>query len=229
MKRLHFICEGQTEETFVNELLRDHLARFDVLCCPALVGKPGHKGGHVSTERMCFDVKQRLLGDPSAYCTTFFDFYGLNPDFAGKKEAVLEESTKSKAETVERALLLIVEKAVGEDACRRFLPYVQMHEFEGLLFSDPHKLASGILAEKLTSDFCEIRSKFQSPEDINDSPETAPSKRILSLMPKYEKPLYGSLAALEVGLDRIRAECSRFDAWLSNLESLRGQDRGAWI
>jgi len=39
------ICEGQTEETFVNEILRPHLVAFNVLTIAALVGKPGHKGG----------------------------------------------------------------------------------------------------------------------------------------------------------------------------------------
>ena len=95
-----------------------------------------------------------------------------------------------------------------------------MYEFEGLLFSDPGKLAAGLYVEHLASDFATVRNGFSTPEEINDSPVTAPSKRILSLMPVYEKPLYGSLAAIEVGLDGIRSECKRFSQWVKRLETL---------
>jgi len=111
-------------------------------------------------------------------------------------------------------------EAVGEDAARQFLPYVQMYEFEGLLFSDVEKLASGLGVTEVRDSFAAIRDGFSTPEEINDSPETAPSKRLLALMDRYEKPLYGSLAALEIGLDKIRNECGRFDGWVSRLEKL---------
>jgi hypothetical protein len=77
MKRVHVICEGQTEETFVNELLGPHLLAFDVFPQAALVGKPGHKGGHVTTTRMAYDIRLRLTQDERAWCTTFFDYYGV--------------------------------------------------------------------------------------------------------------------------------------------------------
>jgi len=92
MKRVHVICEGQTEETFVNEVLRPHLASFNVLPIAALVGKPGHEGGHVNTARMTYDIKLRLMHDRHSWCTTFFDFYGLDPEFA-------EKECRSKAST----------------------------------------------------------------------------------------------------------------------------------
>ncbi len=97
-----------------------------------------------------------------------------------------------------------------------------MYEFEGLLFSDPAKLAAGLCAADLAGDFARIRRDFHTPEEINDSKVTAPSKRILNLIPEYEKPFYGSLAAIEVGLDVIRHECKRFDQWVRRLESLDG-------
>ncbi len=220
MKRVHIICEGQTEETFVNELLLDHLLRFDVVPQAAKVGKPGHKGGCISTARMLYDIKLRLLQDKTASCTTFFDFYGLDPDFAGRKKALLRSTIEEKATVVETALKQVVVEATDKDAVRRFIPYVQMYEFEGLLFSDPSKLASGLSVLDLVEDFLQIRRNFASPEDINDSRESAPSKRLIDLMPEYEKPLYGSLAALEIGLDVMRRECKRFDKWVASLERL---------
>jgi hypothetical protein len=221
MKRVHIICEGQTEETFVNEVLAPHLARFDVFPSASLVGKPGHKGGHVSTARMTSDILLRLRGDKTAWCTTFFDFYGLDSKFVGKDEAVSKSSYQDKARIIEEALSKHIRGRTDENVIRRFFPYIQMYEFEGLLFSDPVKMAAGLYVEELEADFVAIRNHFGTPEEINDSRVTAPSKRILELMPVYEKPLYGSLAAIEVGIDTIRRECKRFDAWVGVLEGLQ--------
>jgi len=220
MRRVHIICEGQTEETFVNEVLGPHLHRFGVFPSAALVGKPGHKGGHVTTKRMAGDVRLRLVSDPTACCTTFFDFYGLDSDFVGKAAATTKRTPGDKAKEIEIALLEHVKGQTDDTAVQRFRPYIQMYEFEGLLFSDPAKLAAGVSRTDLAEAFTTIRHGFNSPEEINDSPVTAPSKRILAHMPEYDKPLHGSLAALEVGLEVIRAECPRFNEWVTWMESL---------
>lgn len=83
MVRVHIICEGQTEETFINEVLMPDFSRKGIYLYPALIGRPGHKGGNVKYSRMKTDIENRL-NDEEAYCTTFFDFYGLHPDFPGK-------------------------------------------------------------------------------------------------------------------------------------------------
>jgi hypothetical protein len=89
------------------------------------------------------------------------------------------------------------------------------------LFSCPDQLAAGIGQSDLGTRFQSIRAGFNTPEAINDSPVTAPSKRILELFNGYEKPLHGSLAAMEMGLIAIRRECPRFDAWLRQIEALQ--------
>jgi hypothetical protein len=104
----------------------------------------------------------------------------------------------------------------------RFVPFVVMHEFEGLLFSDCASFSRGIGRPDLEVRLQDIRDDFTTPEEINDSPITAPSKRVRDLVPGYEKPLLGVLAVLEIGLLRIRAECPHFDGWLNQLESLAG-------
>jgi hypothetical protein len=95
-----------------------------------------------------------------------------------------------------------------------------MHEFEALLFSDPEKLAASLYRPELAEQFASIRNGFASPEEINDSLESAPSKRILKLYPRYEKPLGGALAAIEIGLETMRSECQHFNDWLSRLERI---------
>ena len=75
----------------------------------------------------------------------------------------------------------------------RFVPYVMMHEFEALLFSDCEQFGRGIGRPDLAASFQGIRDQFASPEEIDDSPETAPSKRVESLVAGYQKPLLGGL------------------------------------
>lgn len=222
MTRVHVICEGPTEEMFIKEVVTTDPALQHVHLLPALVGKPGHKGGNLRFERLLIDLRRRLLGDTSAHCTTFFDFYGLPGDFPGKQEAVPCASAADRANTLICHMEKRIREQVGEEPMRRFIPYVQMHEFEGLLFSSPKGLAQAVNQPDLFGAFLNIRSRFNTPEEINDSPLTAPSKRIERLVPGYDKPVHGSLAALEMGLAVVRKACPLFDAWLQRLALLPG-------
>ena len=103
---------------------------------------------------------------------------------------------------------------------RRFVPFVVVHEFEGLLFSNCQVFAQSIGRRDVAAAFQAIRDGFETPEHINDSPDTAPSKRVEDLVPEYQKPLFGSVAASEIGLHRIRGECPHFASWLRQLETI---------
>lgn len=220
MIRVHVICEGQTEEQFVNELLMPYFQGKGIWLIPSLVGKPGHKGGNFKFERLKTDVENRLLKEKGAYCTTFFDFYGLPQGFPGKQDALTSQSATQKSDIIKARLVDELTKHLGQNVMRRFIPYIQMYEFEALLFSNPDAFASGVDLPHLAPKLAQIAAGFESPEQINDSPHTAPSKRIEQLIPGYEKPLLGSLAALEVGLQTMRTKCGLFDAWLSQLEAI---------
>jgi len=220
MIRIHIICEGQTEEAFVNNLLVPHFAPYEIVLHPSLIGKPGHKGGFVNLNRLFVDIRNRLLSDKTSWCTTFFDYYGLPDNFPGKPEAEKGGTATEKSLRLLTGLMTALEERVGAEPLRRLIPYVQMHEFEGLLFSDPDKFASGICRPNICSRLHEVRNKFANPEEINDDPITAPSKRIQAVYAGYEKPTHGTLAALEIGLQTIRNHCSLFDNWLKRLESL---------
>jgi hypothetical protein len=220
MIRMHVICEGQTEEMFVNELLAPVFLPKGVQLVPALVGKPGHKGGNFKFERLQADVKNRLLGDRTAYCTTFFDYYGLPQSFPGKQAQAAQADIQDKAYAVQDAMVDELTRLIGQDPMRRFIPFIQMYEFEALLFSDPNAFANGIDRAALSRPLGAISAQFESPEHINNSPLTAPSKRIEALMADYQKPLMGTLAALEVGLDVMREKCVLFNGWLTRIESL---------
>jgi hypothetical protein len=223
MIRLHVICEGSTEEMFANELLVTPLMASGISLAPARIGRPGHKGGNVKFRRLLFDIQQRLLRDQHCYCTTLLDYYGLPGDFPGKADSSQYAKSHDKFMHIAAALSGEIAKELGE-AGRRFIPYIQMHEFEGLLFSQPYILAQSLQMPKLAAQFDTIRNSFSTPEDINDSPNTAPAKRIASLFSGYDKPVHPVLAARAMGLDTIRRECPLFDEWIKQIEALPGGD-----
>ena len=149
------------------------------------------------------------------------DFYGMpqTPDDAwpGRVQAN-GEPFERKAEIVQEEIARDVVTEVGGSQ-DRFLPYVVMHEYEGLLFSDPDRFAEAIGRRDLAGNFRMIRSAFRTPEEINDSPVTAPSKRVEALVPGYQKPLMGTIAAQQIGLAAIREECPYFNRWVQALEA----------
>jgi hypothetical protein len=230
MTRLLVHVEGQTEETFVNEILLDYLVSRGYISVSArIVGKArmhDRRGGIRPWPGVKRDIIRHLRGDDRCVATTMVDFYGLPHEGQGawpgrKKAAGLPAGNK--APTVENALLDNVTTEMGSRFnSRRFVPFVVMHEFEGLLFSDCAAFSRGIGHSGLQTALQKIRDQFSTPEDINDSPTTAPSKRIKDLIPGYQKPLLGLQAALEIGLATIRRECPHFDGWLLQLESRIG-------
>lgn len=227
MARILIHVEGETEETFVNEVLADHLRQFDHIVTPRLIGNArlrSRRGGIRSWDSTQRDIIRHLQSDPSGFASTMVDFYGLpatgNGVWPGRREANSLPSG-NKAAAVESAISKSVSEAMGRGFDpSRFVPFVVMHEFEALLFSDVEKFAAGIGRPNLAQGFDAVRREFSSPEEINDSPETAPSKRVLRICPEYQKPIMGTLAALEIGLQKVREECPHFSGWVSRLEAL---------
>jgi hypothetical protein len=220
MTRVYVVVEGQTEESFVNDLLARALQPRQVYLTAIILGPPGHKGGNTSYARVKKDVLTLLKQEQTPYCSTMLDFHGLGRGFPGVP-------LPPNLPNYEKALR--IEQAVKADIVAevphlrpdlRFLPYLQLHEYEGLLFSDPQAFASGIGQPHLTRQFEGIRREFASPEEINDDPNSAPSKRVLAVYPSYRKVLDGALAARSVGIDRMSQACPHFRDWIERLEAL---------
>ena len=218
MRRVLISVEGQTEETFVRQTLAPHLWQHEVDPTPVLVvtsvvrGGPSFRGGLGSYARAKRDI-QRLLGDSDVVAvTTMYDLYGLPRDFPGYATRPAR-SGSDKAAHLEAALDRDI------DHCR-FRAYLQLHEFEALLFVDPKRTDAQFPGAGCLADLRAIRAAFGSPEEIDDGPETAPSKRLRALYPGYQKPLHGPLVTQQVGLERLRRECPHFAGWLRWLESL---------
>ena len=223
MPRLLVHVEGQTEESFVNVVLAPHLYGCGYTSVSArLLGNARQRtrrGGIRSWESVRDSMVKHLRADRGTFATTMVDYYGLSPTWPGRIDAEGGATPKERAASVERGILEEVSNCLGGSFDRRRLvPYVVMHEFEGLLFSDADRFAVGIGRSGLSSELEAIRSEFRTPEEIDDSPDSAPSRRVLDLWGGYQKPLMGVRAAMAIGIDGIRSECPLFNGWIGELE-----------
>lgn len=228
MTRLRVLVEGATEEEFVDYVLAPHLygCKFSSVTAH-LMGNARQRiqrGGVRKWTSTRKDITIHLSQDRGCVVTTMVDYHGM-PQTDSKAWPGRADATKlvypNNAKKVETELALDICNQMGANFNpTRFVPYVMMHEFEAMLFSDCERFADGIDQPELAPKFQEIRDEFRCPEEINDSPHQAPSKRIKSLVPGYEKVVMGTLAALDIGLGAIRYACPHFHSWLDRLEGI---------
>ncbi len=221
MTRLLVLVEGETEEMFVNRVLEPHLRTLGYVQVAARklgnARQRSRRGGIRAWPSARTDLERHLRQDRAAVVALMVDYYGL-PQSGSR--AWPGRVASAGADAVEAAVRESIARRMGGGFDRgRFLPLVMMHEFEAMLFSDCAAFGSAIGRADLSPALQAIRDSFPNPEAIDDSPETAPSKRIEALYRGYQKPLMGALAALEIGLKRIRAECPHFRSWLERLEA----------
>jgi hypothetical protein len=225
MARLYVFAEGQTEETFADTVLKPYLANMGVyLHHPMLIAharKRGrvHRGGGRNYLPMKNDILRKLSQEKAmdVFFTTMIDLYAISSSFPRMDEA-------EKLRHLPIARVEFLEKAFAEDVGDpRFVPHIQLHEFEAYLFCDPGQLGFFYDShEKEIRALQEIADAHNSPELIDDGLHSAPSKRIISQIPDYEsaKSVVGPQVAELIGLPTIRAKCPHFHAWISRLESL---------
>lgn len=223
MIRLNLIVEGHAEETFVRDVLAPHLAGFEVWAGARRVETGRRRGrvfrgGMTSYEKARGDIRRWLAQERSADArfSTMFDLYRLPKGFPGFEEAARKRDPYEKVKALERRLRQDVDD-------RRFLPYIQLHEFEALLFADIGKLAHRFPDhESAIEALVDTAARYEGPEWIDDGAETAPSKRIGARVPPYlsAKATAGPQVAADIGLPAIREQCPHFDRWVSDLEKL---------
>ena len=224
MARLYLFAEGSTEQTFANTVLKPHLANFGVyMHNPVLIAharKKGrvHRGGGRNFRAMQNDINHFLKQESGndVFFTTMIDLYALHAKFPG-----IEEAEKLRHDPYQRVAAL--ERAwFNETGDRRFIPFIQLHEFEAYLFCDVSQFA--FFFDNADSQIAALQSteNIQYPELIDDGQDKAPSKRIIDELPEYEylKTTVGPQAAERIGLENIRSKCPHFKAWLERIERL---------
>ena len=223
--RLNFIVEGQTEETFVNTVLRDHFAAQSISAVAHCVTTRRerrathlkYRGGLTTYKHARDDISRWVREDSSgdARFTTMFDLYRLPQDFPRYADAAEVSDPYARVELLEAAL----SEAIGD---HRFIPYIQLHEFEALLFADPRKLDTQFVDHRIRiQQLVETATRFDSPELVDDGPTTAPSKRITAAIPEYEsrKASAGPIVAAKIGLPVLQSQCRHFREWLERLSA----------
>jgi hypothetical protein len=193
--RLAVSTEGATEREFVSHVLKPHLEALGLFVKPiALTGAPAF-----TTVR----TDLRLLVRGFSHVTTLYDFY----EFQGRPDTPA-------------ALEAAIHDLVGGNA--NVIPYVQVHEFEALVFAGPDEAAQVLGQPSLAGQLSKIVRQCGQPEAINSNYDNCPSRRLKRLFPPYDKVRHGYKIIERIGLDKVRQACPRFGRWLSQLEGLAG-------
>jgi hypothetical protein len=215
MKRVIIVAEGQTEQEFIKECIAPYLQQqYGIYSVSArLIGKPGHKGGNVRYVRLKTDI-DILLSEKDVIVSTFIDYFRLATDFPDFDNCQQLQVVNAKINCLEQALSIAINNP-------RFIPYIQKHEFEALLFSS-HNGFEKYLKPQTCIQLNQIIQAYDNPEDINTT--HSPSGRLITIMKehekiKYDKPAYGNILAVEIGIDKMLEKCPRFANWLVQLAS----------
>lgn len=217
MKKLIIICEGPTEQYFCKQILEDHFKNFEIEIEFPLITHSN--GGIVKWMYLKLQILNHFLADSTCYVTTFIDFYGMEAhhSFPEWNSAILEADKAKK--------MSILESGMNNDLPlnnqSKFIPYIQLHEFEALVFSE--YLAFERFYEENEANFHELKvicDSYNNPEDINNSIATAPSKRLQFCISRYDKKSHGVSICESIGLVNIRNKCPGFNEWISQLEKI---------
>lgn len=225
---LHILCEGQTEERFVKDVLSPYLQQFNIYAKPILLltsRKKSAKGGMLSYAQAKRDLVllQKQYRDNSNehhLFTTMFDYYALPGDFPGFDKSTQIQSMRDRID--------FLENQFSEDlGCVIFIPYIQLHEFEALLFVDIYQLTAEYpLSEDRIKILKHETDGYGDPEMIDNGPATAPSKRIISALARdynYNKVQSGAAVTSRIGMDALLANCRHFREWVDEIKRIAFQ------
>ena len=213
MKRVIFIVEGDTEISFIQKCIMPYLYQkgfTNPMNAQKIITnrKKNKKGGNVAFEYLKNDI-ERVAATRNVLITTFLDFFRLPTDFPGYTTDSLK--IEQIEEAVRENISSIVDRA-------NFLPYIQRHEIEALMYTNMDGFNYVVDKEESLNKLKEIINQYANPEDINSGSETAPSKRLMKIFP-YQKTTDGEIILEALPIDDIRSKCPRFNEWLENLEN----------
>jgi hypothetical protein len=216
---VYCVVEGQTEEQFARKVLTPHLDSRGVRLHVELVGKPGGQkaGGLREYRKLRMDLILLMKSFPSPHAkfTTMIDLYGLDnlrDEFPGFQTLYRCLGAYEKVAHLEAAL----KEEIGDS---RLVPYLQLHEFEALILSEPQGLIRVFPNDEDGCRRLQLLVRDLEPEFIND--QKPPSKRIETEIPAYQhQKLLSVRVAASIGLDKLRGSCPHFGAWLTLLENL---------
>lgn len=210
MKTVIIICEGPTEEVFCSNLLSQYLQNSCRIEIRLL-------GGNCNWQRIKDMVEKALKQRKNALVTTFFDYYGVKTKkFPNWKETVgiNKANVRERIEILESGML----EGIDSNLRYRFIPYVQLHEFEALLFNNIEVFDEMFEFEQYDrAELLNIFNEFPDPEMIDQGTETSPSHRLIKIIPAYRKVIQGNAIAEKIGIEQIRQKNKHFNDWIEQL------------
>ena len=216
MKNVYIYCEGPTEESFINEILYPYFINVGIVVCPIIcttkrtVSKK-YTGGVSDYAKIKKELTMLCRQHHNEYVTTMFDYYAMPENTPGLD--CTEQDIHERIRHIEQ----IIDADIGQQNCKF---HFMLHEFEAILFSKPESF-SLIAEENVVSSIQNIRDSYPTPEHINNSPETAPSKRLEALISNYAKIKNGTLLSKDMGIDVIMKQCPHFNSWIQSILLLR--------
>ena len=224
MKNLVFIVEGESENEFVNRIIRPYLISHGIpsyFIKSIMITMSGGGHGFNNIEYFKNTIKPILHREDQPIVTSFIDHYRLNSEkkLPGYQECIKETNVERKLAKMEEKLQEAVQSI---KPYRFFIPYIQQHEFETLLFANP---ADGfdLEDERIRHEIIELCNSFSSIEDINSTPQGAPSVRLEGIYAKYKKKYNKAADAVDIAelttIEKILEKCPRFKRWIDLLIS----------
>ncbi len=215
MRRLIIICEGPTEQAFCNDVLMGYFLTKDVLLEAPTIKHSN--GGIVAWDTLKKQIV-RHLNEGNSIVSLFVDYYRIRDSYKFPKWT----ESKNIGDIYDRMHFLFEQMSLDIDVNlrSRFVPYIQLHEFEGLLFSDISVFQNNFTKAELDFHLLEDAvNSCKTPEEINNGPATAPSERLKKAVKGYDKVVYGACLAYDIGLKTIRKKCVLFNEWIERLEN----------
>lgn len=211
MKRVIIICEGETEREFCKNVLAPHLIQYNIFIQAPLIRRS--MGGIVRWSILKKEIETHLK-EHNVIVSTLIDYYGLYQKYNFPRWAEGEKvgNKNSRMDFLENAM----KEDLAEAIQYRFIPYLQLHEFEGLLFNEIQIFFDHVPKSELVGidELKKTFSDYDNPEMINNNRDTSPSHRLKRIIKGYNKPLYGHYFAEAIGIVQIRAKAPRFDKWV---------------
>jgi len=217
MKRVVIICEGETEREFCKNILAPYFVTRGIFIQSPLIKRS--MGGVVRWNILKKEIETYLY-EEGVCVTMLIDYYGLynKHAFPSWENGEIIADKNKRMDFLEAAM----KQDIGAAIRHRFLPYLQLHEFEGLLFNNIEVFYEQVPKNELIgkTELIKTFQDYDNPEMINNNKDTSPSNRLKRIIEGYNKILYGHYFAEAIGLEKIRNKSPRFNNWLKAIEDI---------
>lgn len=223
MKTVIVVVEGQTEEGFLRDVVYEHFLKLNIKIVPqpwTTNKKVGATGGGQSFDLIENHIRRLIAqhrNNSDIFVSTMIDLYAFPKQGKTIYTPEIEKLNGGLNKCKE------LEKKLGERInFYRFIPYVQLHEFETFILVQPDALLSYYPDKQREVEEIKLNIAGFEPEEINHTPEGAPSKRIIKAIPIYkkQKTTAGVQVTKKIGLNTLKSMCPHFNDWISRIEKI---------